>query len=262
MTSRNRTPIYNGISVVFVVLSALTSILFLTKLLGPAEQGPIIPTLTRFVPPTSTSTFTPTVTNTPTRTPYPSFTPTNTDTPTITFTPTIAPTIAPTSTITDTPGPTLTPSITPTASISPTLTPTLTPTGPTPTFTPTTSWYMFTLREAVLFSSNSMNAANSAGCAWQGMGGAVYGLDGQEVTTTYQIHVIGDGVDRIERTGTNSFYGQRSGWEIVFDTRPSAQTYTIWIETTLGVPLSDEFVATYSGDCEHNLATVYFVQIR
>jgi hypothetical protein len=257
MDGRNKSLVYNGISIVFVLATILYGAFIGAKMMGEEviEEGPPLPT--QYIPPTATHTLTPTNTLIPTSTEYPTFTPSPTDTLTPTTTLSPVPTIAPSATITNTPEDTLTPSNTPTASISPTFTPTATPTGPTPTFTPTDSPFFFTLREDTLFTSNTVN---SAGCAWQGVGGSVLGIDGQESTTTYQIHVYGPGFDGVALTGSNSLFGQVSGWEIPIETRPEARTYFIKLESAFGTPLSQEFQLPFPGNCNANLALVRFIQ--
>lgn len=250
--------IYNAISIVFAVLTVAMLVFVIVKMLGPEEGADVVVVQpTQFVPPTPTATNTPTATWTPSITPIPTWTPSPTDTLTATFTPTLTRTVAPSATITDTPGATLTPSDTPTPSISPTFTPTPTPTGPTPTLTPTDSPYFFTLREDIIFNPNTMN---SAGCAWQGIGGSVLGLDGQEVTAEYQIRVYGAGFDGVARTGSNSLYGPNSGWEIPIDTNVSPRSYLIQVESLFNVPLSQAFSVSFPGDCNTNMAIARFIQ--
>ena len=100
------------------------------------------------------------------------------------------------------------------------------------------------------------------GCAWQGAGGKVLGMDGQEATTRYQVRVrsADAGFEGIAQTGSNSFYGLMSGWEIPIATTISAGTYYVRLETTFGTALSDYFPFTFPGDCGQNLARVQFIQ--
>ena len=101
---------------------------------------------------------------------------------------------------------------------------------------------------------------NSAGCAWQGIGGSVLGLDGQEITSIYQIRVYGAGFDGVAQTGSNSLYGQLSGWEIPIDTTVSPRSYLIQVESRYNVPLSQAYAVTFPGDCNSNLAIARFIQ--
>lgn len=254
---RNRTPVYNGIGILFVVLSVLMILFVGIKLAGPEKQVPVGLLPTPFVPPTATHTLTPTVTLTPSITPIPTWTPLPTETPSPTITIMPSATITPSPTITDTPEDTLTPSNTPTASISPTLTPTETPTGPTPTHTSTDSPYFFALREEIRFGPNTMN---TAGCAWQGVGGVVLGIDGQPTAEIYQIRLWGEGFDNVALSGSNSLYGPQSGWEIPVGPQVAPKSYFVRIESRYGTPLSQDYAFTFPGTCEGNLALVRFIQ--
>jgi len=184
----------------------------------------------------------------------PTFTPTFTETPTATYTPSLTPTI------TNTPGPTDTPSMTPTPSVSPTPQPTETPTGPTPTLEPTLSPYLFALRSEIEFLAN----ANAAGCAWTGMNGSVLQQDGQPVTEQYRIRVFSDTGDfeSIVNTGSNTTFGDLSGWEVPVANVLSARTYFVRVESVGGTPISDNIRVTFPGDCAKNRAVVRFIQTR
>jgi len=220
---------------------------------------------TQAVLPTATETLTPTATIPPTRTLPPTFTPTPTETLTPTPTtpaPTETPTVAPSATITDTPGPTETPTITFTPSVTPTFTPTATPTGPTPTRPPTLSPFLFGLNEPIRFETN---LANVAGCQWQGIGGQVFGLDGQPVPVDrgYVVRVV-DQANTLERTaviGSNTLYGS-AGFEIPVASQPNTQLYFVVLETRLGTAISDRFQVQFTGTCNSNLARVNFRQQR
>lgn len=218
--------------------------------------------------PSRTPTLSPTPSETPppTRTPLPptfTYTPTATETPSIT--PTETPSITPTATITETPAPTLTPSITFTPAATETFTPTATPTGSTPTFTPSVSPFLFGLREAVRFTPNF---ANAAGCAWQGIGGQVIGLDGQPFAQNLQIHVYNNGFDRRVSVGSNSLYGStgangvNSGWEVNVGTRITGDFFFVRLETINGTPVSDAIQLLFPNTCEGNLAILNFIQLR
>ncbi|MBZ0280232.1 MAG: hypothetical protein K8L97_05795 [Anaerolineae bacterium] len=248
------TRIYNVISLIFVILSVLVIVFVVLQLLSPAPQSQAVVDLpTAYVLPTLTPS------NTPTSTPPPTITetPTNTLTPTETETPTV--TISPSPTITETLGPTDTPSATPTPSISPTPTPTETPTGPTPTLEPTLSPFLFDLREEqVIFTTNF---ANTAGCAWQGIGGQVFDLAGAPITGLI-IHIFGpNALDRTVQSGSNSLYGV-AGWEFPVDNKINANTYYVELMSAGGTVVSRQIPVVFPNDCARNLALVNFIQVR
>lgn len=253
--------IYNIISIVAVILTTVVIIGVIAMLLSPAPQpdfSALLPTVG--VVPTATP-ETPTATFTPSRTPLPptfTLTPTETLTPFPSDTPTAS--ITPSPTITDTPEPTFTPSITFTPSASPTLPPTETPTGPTPTLPPTVNPYPFDLREPVSFQANF---ANSFGCAWQGMGGVVIDLAGNQYGGILQVHAFdGAGLDRVINIGSNSLYGGSSGWEIKVADTIDSQIYFVQLETSLGTQVSPRIQIQYPADCARNVAIVNFRQVR
>lgn len=246
--------IYNIISLIFLALSVVVIIFVVVQLLGPGPAPEAVGALpTAYVLPTLTPS------NTPTNTPPATVTetPTNTLTPTQTETPTL--TISPSPTITETLGPTDTPSATPTPSISPTASPTETPTGPTATLEPTLSPFLFDLREEqVIFTTNF---ANTAGCAWQGIGGQVFDLAGAPLTGLV-IHIFGpNGLDRTVQSGSNSLYGV-AGWEFPVDNKINANTYTVELMSAGGTIVSRQITVTFPNDCARNLALVNFIQVR
>jgi len=264
MSGQGRDSLYNVITVLFVLLTLgciVLTVAFATGTLPVpflAPATPIIPKAAQL--PTLTPTYTqqpPTWTFTPTKTPTPS------------NTPTITPSVTPSLTITPTPGPTDTPSITPTASDTPTLTPsgtytpTITPTGPTPTFTYTASPFPFGLRGNVVFTANF---ANTAGCAWQGIGGQVFGLNGQGLTG-YSIRVTGPGLGEggagiVVASGSNTLYGSPSGWEAFVSGQTNNNTYFVELLTPSGTVVSPAVQVTFPNNCAQNLALVNFVQLR
>lgn len=253
--NRSNASIYNGVSILFLVLSLLVIIFVVLQLTSDApDDSPDFASLPTAVQlPTQTPTLTPTETLTPTLT----LTPTNTETPTPTDPPTD--TAVPTTTITPTPGPTETPSLTFTPSISPTPIPSETSSVPTPTFTATDSPFAFGLNGEVFIGPNGVN---TAGCNWQGVGGSVISLTGQEVTQTFQVRVFGSGIERTVQTGTNSFYGATSGWEVALDNTIGNRMYFVRLETTLGTPLSADIELSFPGDCNANAAIIRFQQLR
>jgi hypothetical protein len=251
--------IFNIISLVFVVLSVGWILYSVFSLMRPAPVDPnrlliapteaVLPTLTPspFIP-TLPPTFTPT--------------PTNTETPSPTSTETPVP--SPSSTITDTPAPTLTPSITPTPSVSPTFTPQPTSTGPTATVPTPPSPYQFELfNNTVEFRPNF--AAPSAGCLWQGIGGRVRGLDGNEVAPgTFTVRVV-DSTNTFFQTvqvGSNTQYGSLSGWEVRVADQINTNTYFVTLFTQLGTQVSDSIQVTFPSNCDQNLAFLDIVRVR
>jgi len=259
----NNAQIFNGISIFFLVLTVL-AVVFVVVQLGsePDDSDQIVdinllPTVRPTVTPTSTAT--PTATATPTV--PPTFTSTPTDTPT--FTPTLTQTLTETatSTITETPGPTLTPSDTPTASTSPTPTATATPLfSPTPTGTATASEspFFFEVVSGPVFQQNT----NSAGCAFQAIGGSMLGLDGLELGRQFQIRVIGPDVDRVRLTGSDTRYGQLSGWEVPVANGLTTAEYIVRVESLGGTPLLQDVRVRFPGTCEQNIAIITFRQTR
>jgi hypothetical protein len=247
--------IYNGISVLFLLLTVGMIVFVVIQMMRPlsdrSDLAAAIPT------PLDLPTLTPS--NTPTETFTPTITPIPTDTPTPTVTPSETPTIPPSPTLTDTPGPTATPSDTPTPVDTPTPTATATPIGPTATFTPTDSPFFFELRGEIFLGPNTVN---TAGCAWQGIGGNVLGMDGQETTRQYQVRVFGGGLERTVVTGSNSLYGQFSGWEVPVGNTASSSSYFVRLESAAGVQLSPDVPVSFPGDCNANSAIVRFIQIR
>lgn len=245
--------VYNFISIIFLVLTVLWVAFVISRLLGPTVETQALADL-------PTPVTLPTLT--PSSTLPPSATPTDTPTPTETLTPTVTPTETPTltvsPTITDTPGPTSTPTDTPTPPATFTPTATDTPSGPTATFTATTSPFPFDLREnEVVF---TQNFANQAGCAWQGIGGQVFDLNGNPLNGL-MVHVFGPNIDRFVLSGSNTQYGE-GGWEQPVDNVINTSTYFVQLETTAGTVISPRVQVTFPGDCARNLALVRFIQTR
>ncbi|MEM6527927.1 MAG: hypothetical protein AAF653_06510, partial [Chloroflexota bacterium] len=139
-------------------------------------------------------TLTPSVTNTATRVLPPTLPPTFTHTPTITLTPTVTPTVTftPSSTPTITDTPSLTPTLESSLTATPTATFTATATSSLPSATPTDtrSPFPFTLRGGeVIFTPNRYN---SAGCAYQGVGGQVFDIQGNGIGSGIRVGVVDD----------------------------------------------------------------------
>jgi hypothetical protein len=119
--------------------------------------------------------------------------------------------------------------------------------------------FPFTLRNnQVAFTTNF---ANSAGCNWQGFGGAVFDLNGQPLDGI-RIHVYdGQTVDLFTASGTNTLYG-RGGWELQVANAINAQTYYIELQSAEGTNVSPTVQVTFPGSCQGNLAVVNFEQTR
>lgn len=247
--------IYNIISLIFVFLTVVVIIMGVARLLGPAPTPPetIEPPAVLELP-----TLTPTPTASDTPIPTWTYTPTNTETPVLTDTP--GPTEPPTATIT--PTPTITPSltITPTLPATATEVPTEPPTVEGQAALPTQppSPFPFRLRNNQVAFTN--NFANSAGCQWQGFGGAVFDLNGQPLNEI-RVHVYGDNVDLYTTSGTNTLYGQ-GGWEVQVANGINTNTYYVELQSQGGTVISDTVQVTFPGGCETNLAVANFEQTR
>ncbi|MBK9124292.1 MAG: hypothetical protein IPM16_14400 [Chloroflexi bacterium] len=231
-----RAGLFNAVSVLFFIatLAVVTGVIYLLVAPPPVSDIAAMPTRVPD-PPTATPT------DTPTETPLPP--------PTLPPTFTAAPaTATPTSRPTETaePSATLTPSITFTPSSTPTPTSTVIPFvyyAPDPPV----------LRE---------NFANSLGCAWQGVGGRV--LDAAQlelneaVAADLRVHVFSDSVDETVPVGSNSFYGERTGWEVQTAVRARDEIVYARLENDAGTPQSPDVLVQFPGTCEQNLAEVVF----
>lgn len=245
--------LYNMVSIVFLVLTGIAVLIFLVMLVTgeSADAQLAIPTAASI--PTATDTpIPPTITLTPL--PTLTWTPTMTDTPRPTSTglPTMTPSFTPI------PSATITPTLSPTATLNVTLTntPTATPTGPTSTAPPALP---FVGPASIQF---TRNFANTAGCAWQGIGGQVLAIDGSSFTTPLQVHVYSVEQDFGRTlTGTNSAYGT-SGFEVRVGNTLNRLTYFVQLESRGGVPVSPAVQLTFPGDCNQNAAIVNFQQAR
>lgn len=269
--------IYNLIAILFVLLTIIVLVPVVARMLEPApntQQGvsalptvAVLPTLTSSHTPTNTPlptfTLTPTLTETPTVTPSttPSPMPTFTTPPTSTAAPTwtIPPSVTIPPTVTIAPSVTITPSltITNTPDVTATMTFTNTPV-PTVDMGPTLSPFPFALKDnQIIFTSNF---ANSAGCAWQGIGGQVTDMNGQPLGGV-RIHVFGSGIDFYSVSGSNTLYGL-SGWEIPVSNLINTNSYFVELQTPQGTVISPQQQVTFPSDCARNLALVNFVQTR
>lgn len=271
MARRSAEGVYNfitGLALLgtLLVIGGTIAIVLTTppRQITPAEQTQLAALLLPTITPSFT--WTPTLTPTSTPTPLPPTltpTPTETLTPTATDTPTFTPT--PSATITDTPAPTLTPSLTftPVATDTPTLTPT--PTGPTPTFTPSPSPFLFRLRDTVQYVPNF---ANSAQCAWQGVGGQVINLNGTPFVGNVFVRVFNNNFSDRVPIGSNSLYGspgpngENSGWEVRVENSINSQLYFVQLESPNGAVISETVQVQFRSSCDANAAIVVFVQTR
>ena len=263
MFGEGRNRAFNLITVLFLLLTVTCLVLTVIFAMGIAPvplvgaRPPAIPQVAGIPSPTITYTPVP-----------PTWTLTPTKTPTASSTPTASPSVTPSLTITSTPGPSETPSITPTptesatATVTETFTPTVTPTGPTPTFTPTVSPFPFILRGGVVFTANF---ANTAGCAWQGVGGQVFGI-ANEPLLGYQVRVTGPGLGEggagvIVGTGSNTLYGT-SGWEVFVSGQTNNNTYFVELISPSGTTVSPAVQVSFPNNCAQNLGLVNFEQTR
>jgi hypothetical protein len=248
------TRVYNLITLLFLILTVGFIIFVVLRMAGPPatpQEEAQLPT--PVVLPTLTASFTPTSTLPPT------FTLTPTDTATPTVTPTETPTITPSPTITDTPAPTGTPTVTPTPSVSPTPQPTFTPTGPSATPPPTVSPYLFDLRQGSAI--YTQNFANSLGCAWQGIGGQVFDINGGPLNG-YRVHVFdGVGLDRYVDSGSNTLYGP-GGWEVPVDNKIAPSQFFVELLSPGNTAISPRITVNFPSDCTKNLALVNYIQVR
>ncbi len=275
---QGRAQIYNLISTLFLVLSVVAIVLVVVRMAGPtsAPQRPqvavptaaILPsatlTLTWTPSPTATFTLTPSQTITPSVSPSITWTQIPTLTPSLTFTIPPTATIGPSATLTAIP-PSLTvePSqtITTTLDVTNTLIPTETPTVNdfTPVATqPPPSPFPFVLKDnQVIY---TMNFANTAQCAWQGIGGQVFDLNGAPLIQA-RVHVFGQGVDLYTASGSNTLYGL-SGWEVPLSTTVTSNSYIVELQSSQGTIISPQVTVTFAPDCTKNLALVSFQQTR
>lgn len=261
--SKGSSVIYNIIAIIFLILSVIACIYVVWQFASaPASSAAeaavptvaVLPTLTASA--TATATDLPTATPTPTQTLVPSITPVPTQTPVPTATPlppTATLTPIPSQTATATPPPTETGTATATATDTPPPTLEPSPTGPTP------SPFPFDVRGGG--ANFTTNFANTAGCAWQGIGGQVFDVNGSPLTNI-QVHVFGDNnFDQYTVSGSNSLYGV-GGWEISVGTVTSPSSYIVELVTTQGTRISSQVAVTFPGDCTRNLALVNFIQTR
>jgi hypothetical protein len=151
----------------------------------------------------------------------------------------------------------LTPTITLTPSETP-VPPSETPSGPTNTPEPTLSPFLYDLRNGQpIF---TQNFANTAGCAWQGIGGQVFDINGLPLNGL-KIHVFNNQFDRTVDSGSNSLYGA-GGWEVPVESTISANIYFVELLSPGGTVISPRVQVGFPSDCLKNLALVNFEQKR
>lgn len=262
--------VYNFISLFFLLLAFVVLLFVFIQMARPAAPRPTpvvniptvaaLPTETPTHTPTNTPipswTFTPTPTETATNTNEPTWTPSNTAPPSATFTLTFTAS----NTFTQVPSETITQTITPSLTLDVTNTDTLTPTRdftPQPT-EPPPSPFPFDLKDGqVIFTSNF---ANTAGCAWMGIGGQVFDINDQPLTQI-RVHVFGSGIDTYAVSGSNTLYGI-SGWEIPVSNVVTSANYLVELQTSQGTIISQQVPVSFIPDCGRNLALVNFKQLR
>ncbi len=107
------------------------------------------------------------------------------------------------------------------------------------------------------------NTFNSAGCAYQGVGGQVFDLNGNEYSAgNLQVHVFNDTIDRVALVGSNANYGAVSGWEVPLGNAVSSMFIFVQLETINGAPVAERITIQFPGSCDRNVALVRFIQIR
>lgn len=258
--SRNRSTLYDIITVLFVVLTVGVLAVIVLILNDPNTSLNPLP------PPTV-----PPIVNLPTLTP--SATATNTATPTHTPTHTPTATTTGTATATSTPTHTATPTITPTqvlagaspqepASGSPaTLAPLDDGSGNaiasaatvTPFTVATRSPFPFTA-DPVYYEPNP----GEQGCQWLSIAGTVTGLVGEPLTGL-AIQVEGEGFRQVQFSGSATRWGD-SGFEFTIGAAPRTATFTIQVKSQTGGLLSDVIEVQTGNTCNTNIAIVDFVQ--
>lgn len=141
-------------------------------------------------------------------------------------------------------------------------TPTLTPST---TFTPSiTSTAMPALAE--ISYQPSTDIYPEKGCAWQGIGGTVFGTDGSPLQ--FQTVQLGGKlgevvVNQLKLSGSAPVYGA-SGFEFVLGNQPVASTQTLWIQLfdNTGKALTDKVYFDTFDDCAQNLVKITFRRTR
>lgn len=246
--ARDRTQLFNQLTLLFLALTPIVLICYLVILLFPTSAlnplPPVVLAPPAVVPPTSTPTATPTVTATPR--------PTNT--PTVAPSPTPVPTEPPTELPTNTPEPTVAGRRT-----GPTLPPSLTPSStPTPIVTLSVTESPFNYTAEVIYQYHQLYGVN-----WAGIAGRVFGPNLKGEMTNIVVRAWGDdplgaeGSTRISGTATQ--YGP-SGWEFRLSDKPAFGNWNVQLLSDDGQPLSPVIEIEMRGDPRANLAYVIFNQ--
>jgi hypothetical protein len=245
-------PIFNGLAVLFLLMSCLTSVAYAVLFVDP-QRNPVAdlrPPTDIALLPIATLPGRPTATTTPLApTLPPEWTPT--DTATVTNTPLASETPSETPTRTNIP-PTKT--STPTA----TRTRTVTPTGPTPTPSKTRSAFNYT--KTTDSPAYLPNFANSNQCQWLGISGQVFDLE-RKGAQGLIVRVTGpNGFDASSITGSFQKYGP-SGFEVALGTAPVDSTgYRIVLQNGAGQALSETITVQTFNDCRRNQIIFNFEQ--
>jgi hypothetical protein len=234
--AKDRTHLFNQLTLLLLVLTPLVLVCYLLVLLFPAIPINPLPPVAQGAVITLAPTLTPSLTATPTHTPRP----TNTATAVQTATPTATP--APT----DTPAPAGT-----RRSGTPTRTP---PTGsPTPAVTQSAFNYTYDVnyQRAQLYGTN-----------WAGIAGLVLSSDLKHQANIV-VHAWGDPPLGPEGqtlpSGTAVQYGA-SGWEFTLSDKPAFGKWNVQLLNDDGTPLSPVVEIEMKGDPSGNLAYVIFTQ--
>lgn len=204
---------------------------FLIPSQTPTLKGPT-PNATWTASPTVTMTFTPTITKTTT----PTETPTVTATSTATNTPTITPTFTPsnTPTVTNTPQPTNTAPPTATQEVS----------------------NQYARAGSTVFTSNY---ANSAGCAWTGIAGQIFDVNGVPQNGV-RVQVWNSDFTFIVVSGNMPGYGGDGWWEQFISNELVEGRWFVQVVDENGGPLSPSVTVNLKTNCSQNLAIVKFQQ--
>ncbi len=244
---KDRTQLFNQLTLLLLVLTPIVLICYLAILLFPAF--PLNP-----LPPIALE---------PTPVPQPTGTPTATPTATATARPTNTPTAMPTSTATPAETPTEPPTNTPEPTVAgrrtgPTLPPSLTPSStPTPIVTLSVTKSPFNYTAEVIYQRAQLYGTN-----WAGVAGLVFGLDRKHQPNII-LRLWGDdpvGADgRTLPSGTAIQYGP-SGWEFTLGDKPAFGKWNLQLLTDDGQPLSPVIEIEMKGDPRENLAYVIFNQ--
>lgn len=99
--------------------------------------------------------------------------------------------------------------------------------------------------------------ANNQGCNWSSIAGTVTDSGGKPLDS-YQIHVIGSGIDEVVYSGSSLTYGP-GGFELPLSGVPQEQQYLVQLLTPEGTPASPEYSITTRAACDQNVALLSFV---